>query len=90
MDITKIWRYIKMIADILHVTCTKRCELLLALTTVIDPNNLISIASKLGTDSNRSAIHLAEKLTKLPHNRARELSLKTLADAGMQITNEAI
>lgn len=72
-----------MLAQSLHISCSKRCELLLALTCVLAPESLIPVAARLATNEERSATRLATLLAELPRDQAKALCLKTLLHAGV-------
>lgn len=74
-----------MLREMLQVSCSERCELLLALTNIVARERLLECAHVLVTDPSRSAVQLAERLLALPDREARELSLATLSSAGIAI-----
>ena len=67
-----------MIASRFQQSCSSRCELVLALTCLQDPGNLVAVASRLAGDRDRTAVHLAQQLMALPIEESKRLSLQTL------------
>ena len=74
-----------MIAKTFGISCSKRCELLLAFTYVMSRKSLVPIAQRLTNDRDLSAVNIAKALQQLPEKQARQLSLSTMAQAGMSI-----
>ncbi len=76
-----------MMASSLNIHCSRRCELLLCLSYLLTPEAVTSIASKLATNRDQAARNLAQAMMSLSPQYVRDLSLKTLANAGMSIGN---
>lgn len=74
-----------MIAQTFQLPCTKRAERILALTFMLAPDTLISVAHRLVSGENEQVVLLAKALNSIAVERARELSLKTLSDAGIAL-----
>lgn len=68
-----------MICKTLQISCSQRCELLMALSYVLAPNSILPIAYKLAPNKDNSAVTIARALTKLPRSAATRLAKATIA-----------
>jgi hypothetical protein len=74
-----------MIAKTLGVTCSKKCELVLALAFIKAPEELVQIAYRLATDADASAIRLARMMINLSPLVTEVLAKQTLRRAGYDV-----
>ena len=68
-----------MLSSVIGIQCSKRCELLLALAYLSDPERVVSVAHCIANDSARSAIRIAKALLALPVEQGARLARETLA-----------
>ncbi len=75
-----------MIAQHCGVCCSQRCEMVLALSMIVQPQHVVLLAHRLANDRNMSAVRLAQALDELPLEEAQLLSKATLERAGIFIS----
>ncbi len=73
-----------MLAKTLGVRCSRKCELVLALSYVKAREELLRIAYRLAADADTSALRLARRIQELPVTVADELAKQTLRRAGFE------
>lgn len=67
-----------MLGSIFGISCSRRCEQLLALAFIRDPTSVVSVAHRLANDAELSAVRLAMALSALPIDRAMLLARETI------------
>lgn len=66
------------------ISCSQRCELLIAFAYTVAPQETVSIAHRLSSDGTMGAVRLATALSELPPNLARELVAQELLRNGLR------
>ncbi len=74
-----------MVAKTLGIHCSKRCELLLALTYLRAKDSLLAVAHRIANDSSFSAIELAKALQSVSSVEGEKLAKLTLKEAGIRL-----
>ena len=67
-----------MLSSVFGISCSRRCEQLLALAFIKDPRSVVAVAHRLANDAELSAVRLATALCELPADRALLLARETI------------